>query len=167
MREGSYVFHSDPGHAWLAVLIAELLELGIETMISPYSYENNGKAYLEEDCDATVFMNAYEKKMGHKLEYAESYKERTPIRNYDHYHCPETDHCTEQVEGCWCSSCKMWRTVYRTIERLGWGDGEKPGQSQAWFEMETRTVIKGTPHRRFLMDAVSINGDRVTRKEAA
>jgi hypothetical protein len=55
-----YRFHADPGHGWLEVPVAELAALGIADKVSGYSYlSRDGKtAYLEEDCDATVFVAA-------------------------------------------------------------------------------------------------------------
>lgn len=53
-----YTWASDPGHAWLIVNMDELRELGITSRISSYSYHNNGLAYLEEDCDAPIFIEA-------------------------------------------------------------------------------------------------------------
>ncbi len=52
------VFHEDPGHGWLAVPVFMLVELDIHEKISQYSYICQGYAYLEEDLDLTVFMNA-------------------------------------------------------------------------------------------------------------
>ena len=54
----TYTFYHDPGHGWLAVPVDELFNLGIAHLISRYSYlSKNGKtAYLEEDCDAQIFM---------------------------------------------------------------------------------------------------------------
>lgn len=55
-----YQFHSDPGHAWLEVPMSELRALGIDRKISQYSYRSrDGRlAYLEEDCDAGLFVDA-------------------------------------------------------------------------------------------------------------
>jgi len=53
-----YTFYEDPGHGWLRVPLAELAELGIEGAITPYSYQDNEFAYLEEDCDAAAFIAA-------------------------------------------------------------------------------------------------------------
>jgi len=62
-----YVFHTDAGHGWLAVKRKELDELGILDKVSPYSYQKGGTVYLEEDCDASLFMDAKEAK-GEKVE---------------------------------------------------------------------------------------------------
>jgi hypothetical protein len=76
-----YTFHTDPGHGWLEVPTSQLVDLGIEHNISTYSYVQNETAYLEEDCDAGVFVDAYKKKHGSQPEYAEKYSEHTFIRN--------------------------------------------------------------------------------------
>ena len=59
-------FYSDPSHGWLKVTRKELIELGIETQISGYSYQKGDAVYLEEDSDATKFIDAWEKKHGIK-----------------------------------------------------------------------------------------------------
>jgi hypothetical protein len=63
-----YTFHSDNGHGWLQVGKDELVMLGIENSISGYSYRNNNNVFLEEDCDASLFVNAMENK-GVKISY--------------------------------------------------------------------------------------------------
>ena len=77
----TYVFHADPGHAWLAVKRSELIRLGILKEISGYSYQNGDTVYLEEDCDAANFLHA-KRELGEDVEIRESFKENTPIRNY-------------------------------------------------------------------------------------
>lgn len=51
-------WHDDGSHAWLQVPIALLFDLHIEEKISYYSYMEGKYAYLEEDCDASTFLNA-------------------------------------------------------------------------------------------------------------
>jgi hypothetical protein len=58
MRTPTFVFFSDPGHGWLRVLRAQLKQLGVEDKVSRYSYQRGKWAYLEEDCDAALFINA-------------------------------------------------------------------------------------------------------------
>lgn len=53
-----YTFHNDPGHGWLEVPRAELVELGIDKAISSYSYQKGDKVFLEEDSDVTAFIHA-------------------------------------------------------------------------------------------------------------
>jgi hypothetical protein len=53
-------FHTDPGHGWLEVHRPLAVKLGIASKISPYSYRSHDgdTYYLEEDCDAGLFMDA-------------------------------------------------------------------------------------------------------------
>ena len=51
-------FISDPGHGWLRVPLADIADLGIEEDISPYSFVDKRFAYLEEDDDCSVFVQA-------------------------------------------------------------------------------------------------------------
>lgn len=51
-------FYADPGHGWLAVPLADLTNLGIAGEISHYSYMTSTQAFLEEDRDASIYMNA-------------------------------------------------------------------------------------------------------------
>ena len=52
------VFISDPGHGWLKVPLSELDTLDIREQISEYSFLDSQFAYLEEDSDASVYLNA-------------------------------------------------------------------------------------------------------------
>lgn len=62
-----YDFFSDPSHGWLKVERKELIELGIKNEISGYSYQKGDYVYLEEDSDASKFMDAWEAKHQVKL----------------------------------------------------------------------------------------------------
>jgi len=57
-------FYSDPGHGWLKVPMSLLDALGVRGRITTFSYQRGENAYLEEDCDATVFWNAYKERFG-------------------------------------------------------------------------------------------------------
>lgn len=48
----TYTFHADPGHGWLEVPLHTCEGLSI----SLYSYTDGVSAYLEEDCDAPLWM---------------------------------------------------------------------------------------------------------------
>jgi hypothetical protein len=76
-----YRFIADPGHAWLEVDMSEAIALGVKP--SAYSYKHNGMWYLEEDCDAPLFVAA-KKARGEPVEFVEVYQENTPIRTYNH-----------------------------------------------------------------------------------
>jgi len=74
-------FISDPGHGWLEVSKGLLRELGIKPdQISSFSYQNATHAFLEEDCDAGVALDAL-KARGDEVLFDEVYQEHTPIRN--------------------------------------------------------------------------------------
>lgn len=53
---------SDPGHGWLSVPMAVVVEAGVAGQISTCSYMSDSlyRAYLEEDCDAPRFLDAVE-----------------------------------------------------------------------------------------------------------
>lgn len=88
-------WHIDSGHGWLEVNKSMLVKLGIEKMISGYSYQKGSKAYLEEDCDAGIFFEAYYKdkewykqenlKRDSQLIPEKVYKGDAPNRNYESY----------------------------------------------------------------------------------
>jgi hypothetical protein len=83
------IFHSDPGHGWLAVKLSDIKMLGIETEISNFSYIKGKTAYLEEDCDMTRFINAAKAK-GITIEVKEgAYRDRSPIRSFKSYNPAE------------------------------------------------------------------------------
>lgn len=63
-------YFQDPGHGWLAVPLPTLTEWGITP--SRYSYRDGATAYLEEDCDAGLFMRAA-KDRGVSVELVESH----------------------------------------------------------------------------------------------
>lgn len=82
-----YRFVSDPGHAWLEVPMAVIRYLRIEDKITGYSYRNGDLAYLEEDCDAPTFIDAYRGRYGGRPRFEEVFEERTLIRTFPSYYC--------------------------------------------------------------------------------
>jgi hypothetical protein len=83
----TFNFISDPGHGWLKVPHRLLSELAIADRISHYSYSRGNFAYLEEDCDLSLFFNAYRARYGHdpKLRDRDSANNYSRVRNYDRY----------------------------------------------------------------------------------
>lgn len=85
------LWHIDSGHGWLEVERSELKRLGVEKKISSYSFQRGDKVYLEEDCDATLFLNAYygKKEWFRDLSIpkikAVDYCGDAPCRKYGHY----------------------------------------------------------------------------------
>jgi hypothetical protein len=51
-------YHQDPGHGWIEVPRAEVYRLGVANRISRCSYQQGDRVYLEEDCDAPLFIEA-------------------------------------------------------------------------------------------------------------
>lgn len=77
----------DAGHGWFKVKIKTLETLGIDQLITPYSYMRGAWAYLEEDCDATTFFNAWVKagKPMPKIVDKVARERPSKIRSYDQY----------------------------------------------------------------------------------
>jgi hypothetical protein len=76
---------SDPSHAWINVKREELKQLGIEQSISRCSYQEGDDIYLEEDCDAQIFIDAL-KKQGHTIKFDEIHTEyESAIRRFNSF----------------------------------------------------------------------------------
>ena len=52
--------YDDASHGWLKVEKSLLAELNISHLITDFSYMKENYAYLEEDCDASRFLEALE-----------------------------------------------------------------------------------------------------------
>lgn len=77
-------FISDPGHGWLEVPRALVVELSLLDKISGYSYQHRDQVYLEEDCDAYLLIQRLrEQRREYQLE--EVYQDPTPIRRYQRF----------------------------------------------------------------------------------
>jgi hypothetical protein len=81
------IMHTDPGHGWLEVSLTAIESLGLIDHISSFSYIKGTKAYLEEDCDLSRFVDVWMKLHGvNPMDNVEGkYLEETPIRNYQRY----------------------------------------------------------------------------------
>lgn len=66
----TYDFISDPGHGWLKVPMMDLMASGVSNQISDFSYQTREFAFLEEDCDAGIFIEA-EKARGVQIKFNE------------------------------------------------------------------------------------------------
>jgi len=81
----SFNVYTDPSHGWIKVSMKTLNELGIRAKISSYSYMKGDTAYLEEDRDATLLINAMQSK-GITPKFKEFHTNNSSkIRNYDSY----------------------------------------------------------------------------------
>jgi hypothetical protein len=77
-----FTFHVDPGHGWLEVDWTDLKRLGLNpTDFSRYSYRRGNTFFLEEDCDALKFANAFEAKHGIPIKTRDLGKDSNFIRN--------------------------------------------------------------------------------------
>ena len=82
MKTKNYDVYADPSHAWVKVKLAELEKLGIAKYITSFSYVNGDNAYLEEDCDASVLVDALEARgVEPKFKFHHTDK-RSKIRGY-------------------------------------------------------------------------------------
>lgn len=81
----TYKFYADPGHGWLAVKRSELTSMGIIGKISHYSYQRGDTVYLEEDCDASLFINR-KNELGEGFRFIESSTNiSSEIRSYERF----------------------------------------------------------------------------------
>ena len=81
---------SDSGHGWLAVKRKDI-PLEILNQISRFSYQRGDSVYLEEDCDASLFVNYL---INNKIPYVNrtmKFVNRSQIRSYESYRTTITD----------------------------------------------------------------------------
>jgi hypothetical protein len=76
-----FKFITDPGHGWLRVPHKVIRDMGLTAKsFSRYSYVDNDYMYLEEDCDAGVFLQAYQNITGSEADYVVEEVNYTNIR---------------------------------------------------------------------------------------
>jgi hypothetical protein len=86
----TFTFHADPGHAWLEVTELHLAQVGLTPKdFTSCSFQELRAPlwtyYLEEDCDAGRFLDAWGAKFGKgSFEVRDEYVEVTPIRGLVH-----------------------------------------------------------------------------------
>lgn len=85
----NYCFYEDPYHGWMRVPKKDLVALGIADKISEFSFMDGDYAYLEEDVDFGILLDAM-RQMG--LDICASHKDYTiagsppcPVWDYDRY----------------------------------------------------------------------------------
>ncbi len=88
ITEKNVTFYHDPGHGWLAVRFRDIVELGIEEKITPFSFMLKGRAYHEEDLDMGIFLDAVEEQQGEPLDFK---KIEQVYLNYMHRGYPSID----------------------------------------------------------------------------
>ena len=82
-----FTFYEDSGHGWLEVPTSLCRELGLQGKITGYSYCKGLNLYLEEDSDASTFIDALMAKTGKTWEELRGYQKRvyhetSPVRSY-------------------------------------------------------------------------------------
>lgn len=76
-------WYSDDSHAWLKIKTREAVRIGILEKISSYSYCNGKYIYLEEDCDASLYLK-YNELESRQVERKHC-KGKSKIRNHDRF----------------------------------------------------------------------------------
>ncbi len=79
-------FYADYGHGWGEVENSLLKDLGIANDISHYSFTKGEFAYLEEDCDLSIFCQKLTS-LGIGFSFIEHNEDiaHSPIRDYQSY----------------------------------------------------------------------------------
>ena len=79
----TYTMHTDPGHGWLEVPLSEVKRLRLD--VSPYSYRKGAMAYLEEDCDFSLWLNA-KRAAGEPFKIQDVHSnDYSPIREFERF----------------------------------------------------------------------------------
>lgn len=82
-----FTFFTDPSHGWLKVKITDLPRIGLRTDdFTPFSYQYGDNLYLEEDCDATTFIDKWSKTFGSCDYSIRNTNRQSRIRSYPHLH---------------------------------------------------------------------------------
>jgi hypothetical protein len=119
-----YKVIADGGHAWLSVPLAEIKELGVADQISSYSYMTHERVFLEEDCDAGVFLEAAGLDID-SLPY--SYSDNAKCRSYASYD-PRWVHEPLRIG----SRVWVWDSRWKqgTVTHIRWGHYIVEGEEQ-------------------------------------
>ena len=88
MKTITFQFFADPGHGWLKVAKTNKFLKNILSKISNFSFESDTHLFLEEDCDAGLFIqelhkNGYAKEQI-KIKYHGSNRS-SKIRGYNRF----------------------------------------------------------------------------------
>ena len=109
MNMKQYEFLQDSGHGWIGVPQAELIELGVASQISNYSYleraQGDSIVWLEEDVDMQLWLRArgvtssseYRRFADESIRYV--YVENAHVRNLPPYHRKEEATLSLVLEG--------------------------------------------------------------------
>ena len=86
MKTLSFNCYSDPGHGWIKVSKKLIAKLNIADKITAFSYQRGDQVFLEEDCDASLFVQTLELK-GIKPVFKQfNSNKSSKIRSYNSYY---------------------------------------------------------------------------------
>lgn len=80
----TYTYIQTPTHRYLSVSIKEVKRLNLVNKISKYSYMDSERVYLEEDSDASLFIDA-KNKSNEKVDMKSSSRETNDIKQNGRY----------------------------------------------------------------------------------
>jgi hypothetical protein len=83
-------YFNDGGHGWYSVKRDKLEAMGILEKITGFSYQKGKTVYLEADWDASLFFNALTEEEKQSIKIVDSYKHRSPVRNYARFSLDKT-----------------------------------------------------------------------------
>ena len=127
-------FYSDPGHGWMAVELELLDHLELLDKITSYSYIRGPRAYLEEDLDAGVLVQAL-KARGVDVAFRERLaKGYSRIRNYDPFSAARAR--TNLDNG------RAWRPAWRIPTAL---QGNKASTAKLVYNLRTGSITVRQP----------------------
>lgn len=85
-------YFNDGGHGWYSVKRDFLSKHNLLKEVSGYSYQKNNMIYLEEDSDARLLFDKL-KELNIVPVIKSSYKERSPVRNYESFQVEQFKKC--------------------------------------------------------------------------
>ena len=128
----NYKHITDAGHGWLSVPIQDVMDAGIADQISSCSYISRTRVYLEEDCDAALFLKAANID---GLSIKSTYSECSKVRTYAAY---KPDYCGHLRPG---STVLLYNDMLAKVERIN------PKSIIASSEGYTMRLVKSNPYR--------------------
>ena len=83
-KTSTFRFFADPSHGWLEVTTAQMQAAGLRLCdFSRYSYCRDDRLYLEENCDAPRFLQAWKERFNREVIFEEHYCDGSSrIRRY-------------------------------------------------------------------------------------
>jgi len=174
-----YHFYMDPGHGWLKVPIKDLVTLGIAGKISAYSYVYGENAYLEEYCDAPIFLKALKERNQdprieeHTANGSSRIRGYPPYRPEDYREEPQAIEDLEDFEGLDLSpeERQALTTMYDNymIDVFGKEDQLTPEQREQLINQDLAAEIfpEGTPEEEDITEEPPLKGDYQARCAAA